>query len=88
MSMTSTQTWQPIETAPRDGTGILLLHGGSYEVAQWLDSLPSNVEFAESKLSGWGRIYGPQLSCIFSQNAEYWMPLPPPPSEKLLPDSA
>ena len=61
--------WQPIETAPRDGTEILVIEsaGGCY-VANW------------QSLDGWVWAYdnmdGPTCT-----NPTHWMPLPEPPKE-------
>ena len=73
--------WQPIETAPRDGTTVLLLsqeavkqgrllkHGGC-AVDYWHDPKRDNCRF-----TGWGKFnetYWPP---------SHWMPLPPPPAD-------
>ena len=59
--------WQPIETAPKDGTPILTAYyddGKNYRVAPswWNKHLPCWY--------GYGRI-----------QPSYWMPLPAPPKE-------
>ena len=61
--------WQPIETAPKDGTPILAWSRMSEraEVVQWED--PGDGQF------GW-RYIGE-----YSFGAELWMPLPAPPAE-------
>lgn len=60
-----TSGWQPIETAPRDGTRILLAdnRGGLGTVIMIIraDDL----------------LYNP----IYLDNPTHWMPLPPPPTE-------
>ncbi len=74
--------WQPIETAPKDGTMILIYEGerswmgapsGRIQVAKWLDG-------------EWG---SPASWCVQLTNAgndrypatgvSHWMPLPDPP---------
>jgi hypothetical protein len=60
--------WQPIETAPKDGTIVLGCDGTGddyqvYEMA-WIE----NVEFMWTD-PRFGGIYGPT----------HWMPRPPPP---------
>lgn len=65
--------WQPIETAPKDGTCILIANGADMAVAF---SDPDN-EFA------WTLDDGHDFSrCLRRALAEptHWMPLPPPPS--------
>jgi hypothetical protein len=65
-------SWQPIETAPKDGTLVLICGFGSegYYVAdakwdgEWLLFHPDNDDHTEP-----------------SYNVSYWMPLPAPPSE-------
>ena len=64
--------WQPIETAPKDGTWILLtevLEGqmitGHPFILYWDDRW------------GWGDIYGKR-----DVNPTHWMPLPDPPVRK------
>lgn len=63
--------WRPIETAPKDGTKILLFR-------------PQAQELGESsiKIGYWM----PQCNCFSAENLKYnpathWMPLPPAPQE-------
>ncbi|NBW20558.1 MAG: DUF551 domain-containing protein, partial [Caulobacteraceae bacterium] len=83
--------WQPIETAPRDGTRILIYsrsnnYGSSgkptfddFSVAHWGE--------ITSKYSGWcGIVKGYTVSCreglpYEHENPTHWMPLPEPPKE-------
>lgn len=59
--------WQPIETAPKDGTEILLIsRKGRIANGVWVT--------ANSNAGFWGWPY------IFVEPA-YWMPLPPPPKD-------
>jgi hypothetical protein len=70
-------SWQPIETAPKDGTLVLICGFGSegYYVAdakwdgEWLLFHPDNDDHTEP-----------------SYNVSYWMPLPAPPSEVSRPE--
>jgi Lar family restriction alleviation protein len=70
-------SWQPIETAPKDGTLVLICGFGSegYYVAdakwdgEWLLFHPDNDDHTEP-----------------SYNVSYWMPLPAPPSELSRPE--
>jgi hypothetical protein len=72
-------SWQPIETAPKDGTLVLICGFGSegYFVAdakwdgEWLLFHPDNDDHTEP-----------------SYNVSYWMPLPAPPSEVSRPQRA
>lgn len=65
--------WQPIETAPKDGTLILIYEkGGRIQVAKWL-------------LDGPGYCWCVQLTQVLSgdtyptTDVTHWMPLPEPP---------
>lgn len=66
--------WQPIESAPRDGTEIQLWAKG-----EWFP----NAHWCRSKL-GWYEEYWDAHWCSYSEsgiyNATHWMPLPTPPS--------
>ncbi len=60
--------WQPIETAPRDGTEILTYRSvGLMAVATWLDPWDAG--------SDWTVTDGAQLIGV-----THWMPLPDPPT--------
>jgi len=64
--------WQPIETAPKDGTQILAFAAGMhgrvdfYGVAQWAES-----QAAFNSVAGW---FWP-----FAIRPTHWMSLPEPP---------
>lgn len=80
--------WQPIDTAPKDGSWILLLHGETIpgvplvEVASFGDGLSAEElgyrEFA--KYGAWV-IWNASDNWYLVDVAEptHWMPLPPPP---------
>ena len=77
--------WQPIETAPRDGTWILLA-GGSIKYSWEGDTAPHAVvaQFThELAVSRWqfawydGGYYGEY------EDPTHWMPLPEPPGDGL-----
>jgi hypothetical protein len=57
--------WWPIETAPRDGTTILVYEPGFFHTAAW--------EANEFK-AGWTNASGSWLGDV-----THWMPLPGPP---------
>jgi hypothetical protein len=57
--------WQPIETAPKDGTFILVYGYGDYHHAFWLDQ-------------GNGFWFSIDDSLV---DPTHWMPLPSPPGD-------
>ena len=62
--------WQPIETAPKDGTVILMADGLTMFCGIWLKSARGWVDGcrdADGELVAW--------------NATHWMPLPAPPKQ-------
>jgi hypothetical protein len=59
-----TQDWQPIDSAPKDGTPILIALGTRMDLARW-----------RRQDQCWE---GPD-SCAFSEQPTHWMPLPDPP---------
>ena len=68
--------WQPIETAPKDGTRLLLAGGGSVEIGWWKPRDPKrNPDPAVSGDWHWADSYesGPLTSLT------HWQHLPPPP---------
>lgn len=69
--------WQPIETAPRDGTEILTLTrwpAGDYaRVLCWDDGIDLETG---GVATGW---LDPDSGYIGSFDPSYWMPLPKPP---------
>ncbi len=78
-------TWQPIETAPKDGTDVMLSNGKSVSVGSWLHQEPVIRErrdldgryIDQDEFDGfegwvdWGGGMQPAPT--------HWMPLPPPP---------
>ena len=68
--------WQPIETAPKDGTEILLFCDGPFKdigLCYWRD---------DHVMTGW--TWGLEQPFNF---ATHWMPLPAPPSNAELKSS-
>lgn len=67
-------TWQPIETAPKDGTRILVCQRVGYRahrpvvIARWHQ--PANVQMAGSFIGDGGAVDHPT----------HWMPVPDPPA--------
>jgi hypothetical protein len=73
-STQNVMNWQPIETAPKDETPILVFNGHRMQVAQWI-GIPSFI-------SGWfidDSKHGPRL--IRGSLPTHWMPLPEKPNE-------
>jgi hypothetical protein len=63
--------WQPIETAPMDGTAILLFTGGGVIEGHWIYR-----EWQQCAIScSYDGAGGPVFECV----PTHWMPLPPPP---------
>lgn len=56
--------WQPIETAPKDGTEILVFDDGAYIVTPWIEG---------DDQSGWWD------NGFMDPPPTHWMPLPAPP---------
>lgn len=63
--------WQPIDTAPKDGTLILMADGGSVLCGLW-----SKDE------SGWVDGSRDRNGELVTWDATHWMPLPAPPEAK------
>ena len=64
--------WQPIETAPKDGTRILLCsNGGAVWMGHWVCRSGAYL------INGWTRYNQVDIGWEPSN----WMPLPAPPSE-------
>lgn len=73
--------WQPIETAPKDGTRILLFDGMGIAIASWW--VPDPTDFDDDDdfdepLPGW---CVESAECVeFWHEPTHWMPLPEPPN--------
>jgi hypothetical protein len=66
--------WQPIETAPKDGTWILLWWGDRTVEGHWLDNSHTQFPWAGWKLRSMV-VHNP------AHKPTHWMPLPDPPAE-------
>ena len=66
----SSEKWQPIETAPKDGARVLLCaSGGAVWMGHWIGRSGAHV------INGWTR-----FNCVdIDWNPTHWMPLPSPP---------
>jgi hypothetical protein len=87
--------WQPIETAPRDGTRIILGlpdldgDGGGISVAgYWLEELEDGVDYmghdggftdVDYQVFQPGRSFGAESYRYAGRQPTHWMPLPEPP---------
>lgn len=90
------QEWQPIETAPKDGSMILLGRAeteacGAVSVpGYWQEGFDDGVDYMgvgdgfvdvnHQQFSG-GRDWGPEKYRYAPNQPTHWRPLPPPPSE-------
>lgn len=78
--------WQPIETAPRDGTRVLLFQDGKRtEIGAWLDTSTEHEELVrrDGKRAVYEIVvdesgYWDGAEEIFAPT--HWMPIPAPPS--------
>lgn len=70
----SLSEWQPMETAPKDGTPVLG-HFNEYSFpVRWI---PSPVH---KHLLGWHVMPWEPVSFIMVVSPTHWMPIPPPPN--------
>lgn len=74
--------WMPIESAPRDGTEVILYEDGSYGIGRWVDTSHQEQRLISSK--GRRETYewfdvksGYWEDTMFAPT--HWMPLPEPP---------
>jgi hypothetical protein len=84
-------TWQPIETAPRDGTHIMGYNGDErYELSNiketWMGKAPEgSINYQKwmdgeiPRNTGWEYV---ERDCCFKWSPTHWMPLPAPPEVK------
>lgn len=79
--------WQPIETAPKDGTHIMLSDGTSVTVGHWLYQPGGTTEYRDldgrwigqddrDEFAGW-------IDWMGGITPTHWMPLPAPPSDAM-----
>lgn len=64
----SERDWQPISTAPKDGTPVLI----------WVDKMAVTASFDEDELEWFNGNWG--LGFAEAEQPTHWMPLPQPPS--------
>lgn len=82
------QQWQPIETAPRDGSRILVKNrDDGYDEQTGYRTYSNDIGVAEWSKSGCCDDYGwiSSFCCDFVTRFEptHWMPLPEPPKEEV-----
>jgi len=63
--------WQPIETAPKDGTRFLAYEDGNHYALEWCPDMPCGGGY-------WASYCGQYVT--MSPEPTHWMPLPAPPS--------
>ena len=69
--------WQPIETAPKDGTDILLANDKAVSPAGWVSDVEHGAEWeGQIGMAGWWTLNGD------ARPPTHWMPLPPPPAPR------
>lgn len=64
--------WQPIETAPKDGTVFIAFEAGDAYRCNWLEQHDGEGHFS----AGWWDHVNDSF-----ENPTHWMPLPTPPQE-------
>lgn len=73
--------WQPIETAPKDQTRVLLCGPESIDIGMWQEEQPDVVEsgtLVEAGMdAGW---FGSEGMWPGGEQPTHWMPLPDPPA--------
>lgn len=77
--------WQPIETAPRDGTEILAVYvcdfngtiGADYSIVRWEQSTWRAQADGQRAIEAQGDTYTDYIEPFVT----HWMPLPPPPTK-------
>lgn len=73
--------WQPIETAPKDGTDIVLARFVRTENYLAVNPWIMVGSWVKDDFCVFAGIYGGEVTCItrFSAPWTHWMPLPEPP---------
>ena len=82
------EAWQPIETAPKDGTQVLLSNGTDVEQGWWIHDEGGIIEHRDmdgrytGQTESDGFIGWWDVSGCMQPEPTHWMPLPIPPQEK------
>jgi len=66
--------WQPIATAPRDGSEVLLATAKRVCIGRWYDRVETNLGKVEHQSSGWAHAY-----MAMPDAPLFWAPVPPAP---------
>jgi hypothetical protein len=64
--------WQPIETAPKDGSYIMILFDGEHRVVSWVEPIKGARIWHWAERDQIEPSFNPAL-------VTHWMPLPEPP---------
>jgi hypothetical protein len=70
--------WRTIDSAPKDGTRILLFDNGYIAIGRWSD----DARFGNEKYGPGWQIFECEMDewyAIATDTATHWMPLPSPP---------
>ena len=69
--------WQPIETAPKDGTYIVVSDGVRVSLGLWVSDVDQGADYeGQIGMAGWWSVdLGAKLD-----RPTHWMPLPDPPA--------
>ena len=70
--------WQPIETAPKDGTSVLLLYYGVLHQGAFHG--PSDGAIYSGRSSQYNWVSESAGGTLFDGDVTHWMPLPQPPA--------
>ena len=76
--------WQPIETAPKDGTDVIVMYMHIETQCVFNAFYASEVDGWEKRDVGWWSYEHGEVSRILLNGfmtPTHWMPLPPPPKE-------
>jgi hypothetical protein len=75
-------TWQPIETAPKDGTTVWVAEPRHMRLAYW--AVGKEFEHNGSAGGGWRDFLLASIGAAADLQVRpiYWMPLPEPPPER------
>ena len=66
-------SWQPIETAPKDGTYVILVDCDLVTIGKWMNS----DALRDEAWVGFDSIQSLHKTCVMAPT--HWMPLPSPP---------
>jgi Protein of unknown function (DUF551) len=68
-------TWQPIETAPKDGTEVLMYCPGD------IPAVVCGAYVDDPEIPYWRYSESLVADVVAEANPTHWMPLPPPPED-------